>query len=135
MTTNQSRRGFLAYLGLAGATAATVTISTVADAKEEGGPFEHPLEYLLAMQAIGWTPRAMFQRLDDGSIHRMGVSENASEELALKTWDKFHAIMVRAPIQRAADMPQGDWWKAVWQFLYDRGLREDVTRPKRQYRS
>jgi hypothetical protein len=34
---------------------------------------------------------------------------------------------MRCPVQRAADLPPGDWWKEVWQFLYDRGLREDVT--------
>lgn len=81
------------------------------------------------MQAVGWQHFAMFQQSDDGSADPMGVSENASEDLALKTWDKFHAIQMRMPAQRAADMPQGDWWKAVRQFLYDRELRDHVTPP------
>jgi hypothetical protein len=94
------------------------------------GPCKTPLEYFLAMQAIGWTPLAMFQVRGDGSIHCMGVIETAPQELAHKTWHQFHAIKMRTPIQFASDVrPAGDWWKAVWQFLYDRGLREDVTRP------
>ena len=34
------------------------------------------------------------------------------------------------PVQMAADQPQGDWWDQVWQYLYNKGLREDVTPPK-----
>lgn len=75
---HQSRRGFLAYLGLAGASTAAATV-TVAIAPvpepEELGRFESPAEYLAAMRAIGWEARAMFHPLPDGSVHRMGVTE------------------------------------------------------------
>lgn len=80
------------------------------------------------MQAIGWTPLAMYQRLPDGDVHRMGVEETCpDEELILKTWGQFHAIQMRTPVQLPADVHGGDWWKAVWHFLYDRGLTMDVT--------
>ncbi len=68
----------------------------------------------------------MFQRLKDGGVHRMGESA-PDEEWVMKTWGKYHAISMRCPVQRADDLPPCDWWKEVWQFLYDRGLREDVT--------
>ena len=93
--------------------------------------FEHPAEYLTAMEAIGWRPIAMFQRLRDGGVHCMGVAEHsACEEQENRNWSQFHAIQMRVPVQRAADMQQGDWWRRVWQHLYDNGLREDVTPPK-----
>ena len=134
--TNQSRRGFLAYLGLAGATTAAATaavaLAPTAPAKAERGRFKHPAEYLQAMQAIEWTPLAMFQRLDDGCVHRMGVNETApSEALCRETWGEFHAIQMRTPVQLPADVhPLGDWWDAVWHHLYDHGFREDVTLPR-----
>jgi hypothetical protein len=130
MTTNQSRRGFLAYLGLAGAaTAATaVIVAPAVEVPASAGHFKHPAEYLAAMQAIGWQPRAMYQRLDDGSAHRMGVNESTTPGVsASETWSQFHAISMRTPIQRPSDYPAGDWWTDVWQHLYDRGFREDVT--------
>lgn len=55
------------------------------------------------------------------------ASPKGTEEHIKATWTKFHAIQMRTPVQRAADYPPGDWWKAVWQYLYDQGLREDVT--------
>jgi hypothetical protein len=78
------------------------------------------------MQAIGWTPRAMFQVRRDGSIHCMGSTRLPRKNWPTK-WHQFHAIQVRTPVQLGPG-EGGEWWKAVWQFLYDRGLREDVTR-------
>jgi hypothetical protein len=129
------RRNFLIRaLGLTAGVAA-VGIPTTGPAPKEPpaslGHFKTPLEYFLAMQAIGWRPLAMFQVRRDRSIHCMGVTETAaSEELILKTWGQFHAIQMRTPVQLGPD-GGGGWWEDVWQFLYDRGLREDVTRPAR----
>ena len=110
------------------ATAATAIAATSSKVDDSRRPFEHPSEYLAAMQAIGWRPVALFQRLEDGSPHRMGVAEyGGSEDWILKTWDKFHAISMRAPVQLPMDVHPGGWWGLVWQYLYDMGLREDVT--------
>jgi hypothetical protein len=80
------------------------------------------------MQAIGWRPVAMYQQLDDGSVHRMGVAEyGGSEDWILKTWDRYHAISMRSPVKLPMDVHPGGWWGLVWQHLYDIGLREDVT--------
>lgn len=127
-----SRRNFLAVLGLAGVTATATVAAALPQKNEPGskGHFDHPAEYLTAMQAIGWRPVAMYQRLKNCGVHPMGVAEHADEAVIAKNWDKYHAISMRAPIQMAADMPQGNWWKTVWQHLYDNGLREDVT-PKK----
>jgi hypothetical protein len=131
---NQSRRGFLAYLGLAGATtaAASVTAITIAPAaapKEERGRFESPADYLVAMRAIGWEARAMFHPLQDGGVHCMGVHESGgTREHIEATWERFHVIQMRCPVQLPADVhPPKGWWRAVWEHLYDQGLREDVT--------
>jgi hypothetical protein len=74
------------------------------------------------MQAIGWTPLAMYQRLPDGGVHCMGVEKTCpDEDHCARTWGQFHAIQMRTPVQLPADVhPRGDWWAAVWQFLYDR---------------
>lgn len=136
-TPTTSRRRFLSFLGIAGAATAATTAAVVAmpaapEIEESKGFFENPTEYLAAMESIGWTPTAMFSRLKEGEILRMGVNESApNEEWCSKTWGKFHAISMRCPVQSAYDLPQGDWWKEVWQFLYDRGLREEVTPPNR----
>lgn len=138
MTGQLPRRGFLARaLGLTAGVAATATTAAIVPAKaveESRERFKTPLEYLLAMQAIGWTPRAMFQRLEDGGIHCMGVEETCpDEELMVRTWAKFHAIQMRTPLQLPCDVhPLGDWWNAVWHFLYERGLTEDVTPGRRE---
>lgn len=130
-----SRRRFLAALGIAGVSVSAPVAVAVPAPDESKEHFKHPAEYLAAMQAIGWTALAMYQRLDDGSIHRMGVTENASEEVIEATWGKFHAISMRTPVQMAADMPQGHWWSWVWQYLYDKGLRKDVTLTKEGWAS
>jgi hypothetical protein len=60
----------------------------------------------------------------------MGVSENCEDKDHLsRTWFKFHAIQMRAPVMLVDDDGdvRGDWWKAVWQHLYDAGYREDVS--------
>ena len=125
-----SRRSLLSALGVAAAAMPSLA-ATPAEPKESKGHFTHPAEYLAAMQAIGWRPLAMYQRLEGGGVHCMGVAEYGGNEVSiLKTWDKFHAISMRAPTQRPADLPQGDWWKWVWRYLYDKELREDVTPPK-----
>lgn len=131
--TQQSRRGFLRYLGIAGAAGAGgITVASAAPAvavEASRERFKTPLEYLLAMQAIGWTPLAMYQRLPDGGVHCMGVEETCpDEDHCVRTWGQFHAIQMRTPVQLASDVrPLGDWWNAVWHFLYERGLRVDVT--------
>ena len=131
MTANRSRRGFIAAFGLGGVAAATAS-AAVTQAKEETGHFKNPADYLAAMQAIGWRPVAMFQRLDDGTIRRMGVEENAPDpDHVSRTWLKFHVISMRCPVQLPPDVHDGDWWKAVWHHLYDLGLVQDVTRPRR----
>ncbi|MGB3445194.1 MAG: hypothetical protein WBA48_00670 [Xanthobacteraceae bacterium] len=117
----------------AAATTATIVAAPPVEAREESRePFKHPAEYLAAMQAIKWRPVAMYQRMPDGSAHRMGVNESApSPEEMTERWRKFHAIQMRCPVQLPADVhPDQDWWKAVWQYLYDKGLRQDVTPPK-----
>lgn len=129
---NQSRRGFLAYLGLAGATAAVTTAATVTvAAKASDGHFKHPADYLAAMLAIGIRPTAVFQRLSDGSIVSLGVSDPIipSPEWVAKHWREFHAISMRMPVRMAHDRPQGEWWSSVWQYLYDKGLRECASPP------
>ena len=128
-TPNSSRRRFLSFLGVAGAsaTASAVAIMQPKPQEESQAPFDHPAEYLAAMQAIGWRPVAMYQRCADGSIRQMGVAEHARDRAAIhETLPKFHAIQMRAPVRRPADMPQNDWWKRVWSHLYDQGMREDV---------
>ncbi|RXT48760.1 hypothetical protein [Bradyrhizobium betae] len=130
---NQSRRGFLAYLGIAGASTAAATATAIVtppnEPQESPGYFKSPAEYLVAMQAIGWQPLAMFHWLPDGGVHRMGVNESPKPGIcAVETWRKFHAIQMRAPVQLPTDVhPLKDWWLAVWEHLYDLGHREDVT--------
>jgi hypothetical protein len=117
----------------AAATTATIVAAPPVEAREESRePFKHPAEYLAAMQAIGWSALAMYQRLPHGEVHRMGVNETAgSQERIENTWTKYHAISMRCPVQLPADVhPDQDWWKAVWHYLYDKGLRQDVTPPK-----
>lgn len=129
----QSRRNLLfGFGGCAIAATASMAVPVTVEARDEdGGYFEHPSEYLAAMQAIGYRAVAGFQRLRDGAIHPMGVYEYApSEDGEGRNWDKFHRLQMRTPIQMAADMPQGDWWKRVWEYLYEREFREDVT-PKK----
>ena len=129
----QTRRNLLFGFGRCAiaATASMAAPVTVEARDDDGGHFEHPSEYLAALQAIGWQARAMYQRLEGGRVHRMGVHEDApSEDWLQETWGKYHAISMRMPIQMAADMPQGDWWERVWEYLYERGFREDVTPPK-----
>jgi hypothetical protein len=72
-------------------------------------------------------------RLPDGGVHCMGVEETCpDEDHCARTWGEFHAIQMRTPVRLPADVhPRGDWWAAVWQFLYDRELRVDVTPSKR----
>ncbi|MDR6306183.1 hypothetical protein GGQ85_003911 [Nitrobacter vulgaris] len=129
-----SRRRFLSILGLAGAATAATTVAAAAvsqkpEIEELPSRYERPLEYLKDMQAIGWKPAAMFQRLKEGGVLRMGVIEKGpGEERMTETWGKYHAISMRCPVQLPMDVhPDQGWWKEVWQFLYDRGLREDVT--------
>lgn len=128
----QSRRNLLFGFGrVAVATVASTAVPEIVEARDDDGYFEHPAEYLDAMQAIGYHVVAGFQRLRDGTIHPMGVYEYApSEDWPDHNWTKFHRVSMRVPIQMAADMPQGDWWKSVWKYLYERGFREDVT-PKK----
>lgn len=117
----------------AAATTATIVAAPPVDAQEESRePFKHPAEYLAAMQGIGWSTLAMFQRMPDGSAHRMGVNERApTPHDTTDSWRRYHAISMRCPVQLPADVhPDQDWWKAVWQYLYDKGLRQDVTPPK-----
>lgn len=112
------------------ATTAAVVAAPPVEAREESRePFNHPADYLAAMQAIGWRPVAMYQRMPDGSAHRMGVNELAGgQDNIEKTWNKKHAISMRCPVQLPFDAhPDQDWWKAVWHYLYDKGLRQDVT--------
>ena len=127
---NTSRRWFLG--GMAQAAVAIPAISTALATSTQNAnaePFSHPSEYLAAMQAIGWRSVAMFgRRHDDDQVYSMGVKESAPSEQAInETWDKFHAIQMRMPVQRASDLPQGEWWSRVWHHLYDIGLRENVT--------
>lgn len=124
---------FRILAGSTAAAAATIVAAPPLEAREESRePFTCPAEYLAAMQAIGWRPVAMYQRMHDGSAHRMGVNETAgNQENIERTWNKKHAISMRCPVQYAVDAhPDQDWWKAVWQHLYDKGLRQDVTPPK-----
>ena len=123
LTTTASRRRFLSFLGFA--SASSVIPAVLAQDAKVTGRFANPSEYLAAMQAIGWRPVAMFQRLRDGSIHRMGVSETRPDKARHETsFLEFHAIQIRVPVQ----MGNGaDWWQQVWTHLYDKGLREDVT--------
>ena len=117
----------------AAATSATiVTTSPVKAQGESREPFKHPAEYLAAMQAIGWTALAMYQRMPDGVVHRMGVNERAPiPNDTTESWRRYRAISMRCPVQLPADVhPDQDWWKAVWHYLYDRGLRQDVTPPR-----
>lgn len=131
--TKQSRRGFLGFLSLtAAATAAPVVDALAAkppELEESRAHFEHPAEYLAAMQAIGWSATASFMRGEDDEIIRMGVNERSSSPEAMqRTWLKFHAIQMRCPVQLPFDVhPHQDWWSRVWQHLYDKGLRKDVT--------
>lgn len=131
-----SRRRFLSFLGI-GAATATASVAVVAtnqksEVEELPGHYERPLEYFLDMQAIGWRPVAMFCRRKDGSIYSMGVEEKGpGVEGTRNTWRKYHAISMRCPAQLSADVSRGHWWDEVWQFLYDRGLREDVTPPSK----
>lgn len=121
------------------ATAPAIALRTVAAAtpaaaapNESEGRFKCPADYLAALQAIGWRPVAMYQRLEDGGVQCMGVGEcGQSEQHMLDTWRKYHAISLRTPTQLPFDVhPKQDWWEQVWHYLYDRGLREDVTPPK-----
>lgn len=120
----------------AAATTATVAAVPLAEAKESTGPFESPAEYLAALRTIGWNATAMYQRMPDGSVLRMGVNERApSPAWMMETWEKYHAISMRSPVQHPVDVhPDQDWWKAVWQYLYDKGLRQDVTPPRAESR-
>lgn len=108
--------------------AAPLAAKSEAPAKSQGH-FETPADYLAAMHAIGWKAVAMYQRLPSGDVLRMGVEEiGGSQKHITETWRAHHAIQMRMPIQRAGDLPQGDRWRAVWEYLYDKGLREDVSR-------
>lgn len=128
-----SRRGFLAALGFAGASAAVPLAAAVVTPtpviEESKDSFEHPADYLAAMQAIGWSATASFMRDEDDEIIRMGVNERSSSpEEMQRTWRRFHAIQMRCPVQLPFDVhPHQDWWGRVWQHLYDKGLRKDVT--------
>ena len=122
-----------------GASSAVATISAApilvpkADAPPATlGNFKTPAEYVAAMHAIGWQPRAMFHWLPNGGVHCMGVDESAGPGVcASETWSKFHAIQMRCPVQLPTDVhPNQEWWSAVWHHLYDKGMREDVTPPK-----
>lgn len=130
MITNANRRRFLSFLGIAGATA-TASAAAIVQPKpveESRAPFKHPAEYLATMQSIGWKAVASYALQADGSVRPMGVNEFAPDRrMHHETWTKFHAIQMRTPVQWASDMPQDDWWKRVWRYLYDKGLREDVT--------
>jgi hypothetical protein len=133
MSDHLPRRGFLARaLGLTAGAAATATTAAIVPAKAiepSRERFKTPLEYLQAMQAIGWTPLAMYQRLPRGGVHCMGVEETCpDEDHCARTWGQFHAIQMRTPAQ----LPNGGaWWNAVWHALYERGLRVDVTPGRR----
>jgi hypothetical protein len=126
-----SRRRFLSLLGLAGAATVTTTTAVAISAKSKpeksDGPFKHPSEYLAAMHAIGWQPVAMYHRKRDGSIVRMGVDEGANEDNVMASWKEYHAISMRMPPQLPCDAHPHGWWEEVWHYLYDKGLREDVT--------
>lgn len=132
-----TRRLALFRIGASTAVATAAAVPAILESRaqpqaESREPFKHPSEYLAAMLAIGWRPVATFQRIEDGGVHCMGVKESAlDEEIILRTWNDFHAIQMRSPVQMPSDCPQGDWWKWVWQHLYNQGLREDVTLPER----
>lgn len=127
-----SRRWFLSRTAEAAVATSAIGATVATKPSQASGPFEHPAEYLAAMQAIGWRATAMYQRLDDGSVHRMGVNERApSPEFMMEHWGRYHAISMRCPVQLPVDVhPDQHWWKAFWQYLYDKGLREDVTPPR-----
>lgn len=127
-----SRRSLLSALGIAAAVpAAPVVVSLAAKAEEPEGSFTHPADYLAEMQKIGMRPVTGFHRLPGGGIHRMGVIERAiNDEEFYRNQSAFRRIQLRCPVQMAVDMPQGDWWNWVAQYLYDKGFREDLTPPK-----
>lgn len=130
-----TRRLALFRIGVSTAAATAAAVPAILEAKaepktESRKSFETPAEYLAAMQAIGWRPVAMFQRLRDGGVHRMGVAERSPmAEGPLPTREKFHAIQMRTPVQLPMDVHPGGWWGQVWQSLYDLGFREDVASP------
>lgn len=131
-----TRRLALFRIGASSAVSAVATASiltTKQEPQQEGRePFKAPAEYLAAMHAIGWKAIALYQRLPGGGVHSMGVEETGNDaEHIISTWHSFHAIQMRAPIQRSSDFPPGDWWGAVWQHLYDNGFRSEVT-PSRE---
>lgn len=127
-----TRRLALFRIGASSAVSAVATAS-ILTAKQEPQQesrehFKTPAEYLAAMHGIGWRALAMYQRLPGGGVHCMGVEETGNDaEHITSTWGRFNAIQLRMPTQRSCDFPPGDWWGAVWQHLYDNGLRTDVT--------
>lgn len=124
-----TRRLALFRIGASTAVATTAAVpALITPQREREEPFKHPAEYTAAMEAIGWRPIAMFQRDSDGEILSMGVNERCDgPEHASRTWLAFHAIQMRSPVQLPMDVHPGGWWGQVWQFLYDKGLREDVA--------
>ncbi|HWL04237.1 MAG TPA: hypothetical protein VNQ99_04790 [Xanthobacteraceae bacterium] len=129
-----SRRWAIFRLGRAAASAAALSTATVpAMAAKDKGGFEHPSEYVSAMQEAGMRIVAGFIRRSDGTIQPFGVYEYYTEDAWTdENFRRRNAIDMRMPIQKAADMPQGEWWDDVWQYLYDKGLREDGTASVRQ---
>jgi hypothetical protein len=131
-TVNVSRKCALFRLGKTAASTAIPAVgATLAASKDDEGYFTHPSEYVDAIHAAGMTAVAGFHYRKDGSVHPMGVFERLPEDARVdEVWRKRQSIGMHIPIQRAADTPQGRWWNSVWQYLYDKGLREDVT-PRR----
>ena len=96
-----TRRATFALAALIATPAVTSAVPSLAAKpavpEENNGYFNHPAEYLAAMQAIGWRPVAMYQRLEGGGVHRMGVAEYGGDEASIqKSWVKHHAISMRA---------------------------------------
>jgi hypothetical protein len=129
LQTAVTRRFALFQIGKTATVAAVAAVPVKAQAakNEQGVPFKHPSEYLAAMNAIGAYPVALFSYRKDSGVHSMGVAEGLTEEIISHRWCDYHAISMRCPFQPAADMPAGHWWDRCWQYLYDRGLRENVT--------
>lgn len=94
---------------------------------ESRASFEHPAEYLAAMQAIGWRVYAAYRVGADGSVDMMGVYESANQEITHALWQQYHAIQIRIPVNYARGGSQPVWRKRVEAYLHERGLSENIT--------
>jgi hypothetical protein len=120
--TNQSRRGFLAYLGLAGATVATVTATSAACPEPARRPLKGPItpdQYIQEMLAIGWEPFTIVHTLRSGKTIRYSGTFETHPDDYLPTEEQR---LRRFELQEALSKSGIDFYQRTGARLFDLGM-------------